>query len=76
VGYCVVEPILDVVTGEGHRLSYGNVTPEEAGFILDAVLVRRKYNVSGLLGQYRNGKPALPDLPLLEDHPFFKKQVK
>jgi len=76
VGYCVAEPILDVVTDEGYRLSYGNVTPEEAGFILDEVLVRRKYNVSGLLGQYRNGKPALPGLPLLEDHPFFKKQVK
>ncbi len=76
VGYCVAEPILDVVTDEGYRLSYGNVTPEEAGFILDEVLVRGKYKVSGLLGQYRNGKAPLADLPLLSDHPFFKKQVK
>ena len=76
VGYCVAEPIMDVVTDQGHRLSYGNVTPEEAGFILDEVLVRGNYNVSGLLGQYRNGKTALPGLPLLEEHPFFRKQVK
>jgi NADH-quinone oxidoreductase subunit F len=76
VGYCVAEPIMDVVTDQGHRLSFGNVTPEEAGFILDEVLVRGNYNVSGLLGQYRNGRAPLPGLPLLEDHPFFKKQVK
>ncbi|OHD74808.1 MAG: NADH dehydrogenase [Spirochaetes bacterium RBG_16_67_19] len=76
VGYCVAEPILDVVTDEGYRLSYGNVTPEEAGFILDEVLVRGKYKVDGLLGQYRNSKTPLPGLPLLEEHPFFKKQVK
>ncbi len=77
VGYCVAEPILDVVTDQGYRLSYGNVTPEEAGFILDEVLVHGNYKVSGLLGQYRDGgRPPLPDLPLLEEHPFFKKQVK
>jgi NADH:ubiquinone oxidoreductase subunit F (NADH-binding)/(2Fe-2S) ferredoxin len=76
VGYCVAEPVLDVVTDQGYRLSYGNVTPEEAGFILDEVLVRGNYKVSGLLGQYRNGKAPLPGLPLLEEHPYFKKQVK
>jgi NADH-quinone oxidoreductase subunit F len=72
----VAEPILDVVTDEGNRLSYGNVTAQDAGFILDEVLVRRNYKVSGLLGQYRAGKALLPGLPLLEEHPFFKRQVK
>ncbi len=76
VGYCVAEPILDVVTDQGYRLSYGNVTPEEAGFILDEVLVKGNCKVSGLLGQYANGKAPLPGLPMLEEHPFFKKQVK
>jgi NADH:ubiquinone oxidoreductase subunit F (NADH-binding)/(2Fe-2S) ferredoxin/Pyruvate/2-oxoacid:ferredoxin oxidoreductase delta subunit len=76
VGYCVAEPILDVVTDQGCRLSYGNVTPEEAGFILDEVLVRGNYKVAGLLGQYRGDKAPLPGLPLLEEHPFFRKQVK
>ena len=35
IGYCKAEPIMDVVADSGHRVSYGNVTPEVAGFILD-----------------------------------------
>jgi NADH:ubiquinone oxidoreductase subunit F (NADH-binding)/(2Fe-2S) ferredoxin/Pyruvate/2-oxoacid:ferredoxin oxidoreductase delta subunit len=76
VGYCKAEPIMDVVVDSGHRVSYGNVTPEVAGFILDEVLVRRNYKLDGLLGQFRNGLTALPGVPLIEEHPYFRKQVK
>ena len=31
IGYCKAEPIMDVVTDSGHRVSYSNVTPEVAG---------------------------------------------
>ena len=76
IGYCKAEPIMDVVTESGHRVSYSNVTPEVAGFILDEVLVRKNYKLDGLLGQFKNGKTPLPGIPLIEEHPYFKKQVK
>ena len=38
IGYCKAEPIMDVVTDSGHRISYSNVTPDVAGFILDEVV--------------------------------------
>jgi NADH:ubiquinone oxidoreductase subunit F (NADH-binding)/Pyruvate/2-oxoacid:ferredoxin oxidoreductase delta subunit/(2Fe-2S) ferredoxin len=76
IGYCKAEPIMDVVTDSGHRVSYSNVTPDVAGFILDEVFVRKNLKIDGLLGQFRNGKPPLPDIPLIEDHPYFRKQVK
>jgi NADH:ubiquinone oxidoreductase subunit F (NADH-binding)/(2Fe-2S) ferredoxin len=76
LGYCQVEPIMDVVDDEGCRFSFGSVNPEEVGFILDETLVHRNYRIDGLLGQHRNGRPPLPGVPLLDEHPFFRKQVK
>jgi NADH:ubiquinone oxidoreductase subunit F (NADH-binding)/(2Fe-2S) ferredoxin/Pyruvate/2-oxoacid:ferredoxin oxidoreductase delta subunit len=76
IGYCKAEPIMDVVADSGQRVSYGNVTPEVAGFILDEVLVRKNYKLDGLLGQFKNGVTPLAGIPMIEDHPYFKKQVK
>jgi len=76
VGYCQAEPIMDVMTADGHRLSYGTVSAAETPFILDEVLVRNNYMLDGILGQHRNGRAPLENIPLVEEHPFFKKQVK
>ncbi len=76
IGYCKAEPIMDVVTASGHRVSFSNVTPEVTGFILDEAFIRGNLKPDGLLGQLPNGKPPLPGIPLLQDHPFFNKQVK
>ena len=76
IGYCKAEPIMDVVTESGYRISYSNVTPDVAGFILDEVFVRKNYKLDGLLGQFKNGKEPLPGIPMLNDHPYFRKQVK
>lgn len=76
LGFCQEEPIMDVFTEDGHRISFGSVKPEETGFILDEILLRNHYAVDGILGQHVNGKDPLPEIPLLDDHPFFKKQVK
>ena len=76
IGYCRAEPIMDVVTESGHRISYSNVTPDVAGFILDEVFVRRNYKLDGLLGQFTNGKEPLEGIPLISEHPYFRKQVK
>ena len=76
IGYCQVEPIMDVVTDSGHRLSYGEVAAEHVGFILDEVLIKKNYQIDGLLGQHRNGGEPLADIAYLDEHPFFKKQLK
>jgi len=76
VGYCQVEPIMDVVTETGHRVSFSNVTPDVASFILDEVVLRKNLKLDGMLGQFRNGKPPLPGVPFLDEHPYFRKQVK
>ncbi len=76
IGYCQVEPIMDVVTATGHRVSFSNVTPEVAGFILDEVFVRGNLKLDGILGQFKNGKEPLPGIPMIDDHPYFRKQVK
>ena len=44
-------------------MSYSNVTPEVAGFILDEVLLRKNYKLDGLLGQFKNGMAPLPGRP-------------
>ncbi len=76
LGYCQVEPIMDVVTDDGYRLSFGNVTEKNVGEVLSSVLLEKKYTIPNLLGQHRNGRKALPGVPMLDDHPYFKKQVK
>jgi NADH:ubiquinone oxidoreductase subunit F (NADH-binding)/(2Fe-2S) ferredoxin/Pyruvate/2-oxoacid:ferredoxin oxidoreductase delta subunit len=75
-GYCTAEPIVDVLAAGGQRLSYGNVSPEEVGFILDEALLRGNFRLDGLLGQIRDGAPALSGIPFLDEHPFFRKQLK
>jgi len=76
IGYCQVEPIMDVVTESGHRVSFSNVTADVASFILDEVILRKNLKLDGMLGQFRNGKAPLPGVPFIEEHPYFRKQVK
>lgn len=76
LGYCQAEPIMDVVTGDGHRISFGSVKPEEVGFILDQVLLEKQFGLDGILGQHRNGVEPMDGIRLIEEHPFFRKQVK
>ncbi|MBN1835598.1 MAG: SLBB domain-containing protein, partial [Spirochaetales bacterium] len=76
MGYCPAEPIMDVVTAGGQRLSFGNVKPEDTGFILDEVLLRNNHRLDGLLGQQRNGREPLAGVSFVDEHPFFRKQVK
>jgi NADH:ubiquinone oxidoreductase subunit F (NADH-binding)/(2Fe-2S) ferredoxin len=75
VGYCQIEPILDVVTEQGNRVSYGEVTPETVGELLDSIR-KGDYAHRNLIGQYRNGVQPLDGIPFLDEHPYFSKQVK
>ena len=76
VGFCQMEPIMDLFTPQGNRVSYGKVSPENIPFILHSFFAEKHYNIDGLIGQYRNGKTPLAGIPFIDEHPFFKKQVK
>ena len=76
IGYCQVEPIMDVVTESGHRVSFSNVTSDVASFILDEVVLRKNLKLDGMLGQFRNGTAPLPGVPFIDEHPYFRKQLK
>ena len=76
LGICQAEPIMDVFTENGNRVSYGTVKPEEVGFLLDEACIRKNYGLDGLLGQHVGDGEPLPGIPLIKEHPFFKKQMK
>jgi len=75
VGFCQVEPIVDITMESGHRISYGGVSVHKVHSLLDSVLMHNEFNFDGIIGQYRNGAEPL-NLPFIQDHPFFRKQVK
>jgi NADH:ubiquinone oxidoreductase subunit F (NADH-binding)/(2Fe-2S) ferredoxin/Pyruvate/2-oxoacid:ferredoxin oxidoreductase delta subunit len=91
IGYCQMEPLVDVVYPGKVRLSYQGMNPEKAeelalalkeGQILDKYLMCRidqeDFLIEGTTRAYANPHPpALPaDVPAYEDLDYFKKQVK
>jgi NADH-quinone oxidoreductase subunit F len=70
------KPILDLVTDEGTRVCFGNVKPESVNAILDSYHTKGEFIRRGLLGQHRKGHLPLKGVPFMDEHPFFKKQVK
>ncbi len=76
IGMCAFEPIMDVQVPGKRRLSFMQVSPENAAEILDGVLAG-KVPTQDLVGQYRQGTSATWDgLPFLDEHPFFKPQLR
>ncbi|MBD3410603.1 MAG: NADH-quinone oxidoreductase subunit F [Ignavibacteriales bacterium] len=73
VGYCAMEPIVDVKLPNGDRISYGEVTPKIVSKLLRKTLVEGEIYEENLLGTHgkRNGKCSH-----LNDQLFFKDQMK
>ncbi|MEN8243380.1 MAG: NADH-ubiquinone oxidoreductase-F iron-sulfur binding region domain-containing protein [Thermodesulfobacteriota bacterium] len=89
IGYCEMEPLVEILTNGRPRVMYKNITPDK---ILDAVddyqngLSKKKW----ILGQMRDPRSILEAeidnpmgkvepfeaIPFLEDIPFYKGQVK
>ncbi len=76
-GMCSDEPIMDIQLPGKARLSFGNVTSENAPRLLDDVLRHESVPADWVLGQYRSPS-ALPweDVPFLDEHPFLSRQVR
>jgi NADH-quinone oxidoreductase subunit F len=76
IGMCAFEPMLDVQLPGKRRVAFCQVDEACVGPILDAMFAGR-VPTANLVGQYRNGaQPEWPGVPFVEDHPFFKPQMR
>jgi NADH:ubiquinone oxidoreductase subunit F (NADH-binding)/(2Fe-2S) ferredoxin len=91
IGYCQMEPLVDVVYPGKVRLSYQGMNPEKVGELAEALkagqilekylmcrIDREDFLIEGVSRPYANPHP--PELPAevtpYEDLDYFKKQVK
>lgn len=76
IGFCAVEPMIDVQLPGKTRVSYMKVNPDNLIGILD-VAFAGKVATENLLGQFRSDVlEKYPNTPFFEDHPFFVKQKR
>lgn len=76
IGFCAVEPIVDVQLPGKTRVSYQQVTPELLPTILDTAL-SGKVAEEHVLGQFPSQVvEGYPNTPSIFDHPFFVKQKR
>ncbi len=76
IGLCVSEPIVDLQLPGRTRISFERVTEKKAAGLLEAVLTG-SIPSDGILGQFRNeGLTAWPDIPYIDEHPFFSPQTR
>ena len=89
IGFCEMEPLVEILTDGKPRIIYKNITEDK---ILDAIedYAEGKYNKKWILGQVKDPRSLLEDgiqnpvadvtplegISFLEDIPFFNKQVK
>jgi NADH:ubiquinone oxidoreductase subunit F (NADH-binding)/(2Fe-2S) ferredoxin len=91
IGFCQMEPLVDVVYPKQVRISYHGMTTEKAEQLVDALkkgeffsdnamcrMDGEDFLMEGVVRPYSNPHPpALPfELPRYQEMPFFKKQVK
>jgi NADH:ubiquinone oxidoreductase subunit F (NADH-binding)/(2Fe-2S) ferredoxin len=52
IGFCAREPLLDIITPDGPRVSYGNMTPEKTRSVLSAYFKNRDLKPDMALGRF------------------------
>ncbi len=76
IGLCSAEPLVDVQLPGRPRVMFRKVTEDQVPQLLEAVL-SDKIPEAMALGQFRH--PTLapwPDVPMLDEHPFFAPQTR
>lgn len=91
LGFCQVEPLVDVWMPGKYRVVYQTVDPKKATEIMEAAVTGKvlpEYALMKLTGEYdvfhdrrldyafSNHVPGLDAIPPLEEVPFYKKQYK
>ena len=75
VGLCSEEPIVDIQLPGRARVSFGNISEDNASDLLASVIGREAVPGHMVLGQYRNGDSGeWDDVPYLDEHPFLERQ--
>lgn len=76
IGLCSAEPLVDIEVPGKARVSYANVTVENADSLLD-LFFAGEINNSMVLGQFRTEvEKQYANVPMLDEHPFFKPQTR
>ena len=76
IGLCSEEPIVDIQLPGKTRLSFSRVTSDTVPALLEAIF-QGELPDQRLLGQHRNDAlQAWPDVPFLDEHPFFAPQKR
>jgi NADH:ubiquinone oxidoreductase subunit F (NADH-binding)/NADH:ubiquinone oxidoreductase subunit E/Pyruvate/2-oxoacid:ferredoxin oxidoreductase delta subunit len=76
LGLCSEEPIVDVQLPGKARISFRNITSEKIDGLLASVLSKNP-DPKDILGQYRsNRNEAWPDVPFIEQLPWFALQQR
>lgn len=76
IGFCSVEPIVDITLADRPRLSFKNVTQQKVSALLEGVF-NQTIDTKMALGQYRNKTlQAWDKVPFLDEHPFFAFQTR
>ncbi|MFW5897027.1 MAG: NADH-ubiquinone oxidoreductase-F iron-sulfur binding region domain-containing protein, partial [Bacillota bacterium] len=78
LGYCTMEPIVDIELPKWPRMSFGPVTLENAELLWDMVVEGGAVPKDFVLGTHSpaDGIHELHDVPLLWDTPFFRRQKR
>lgn len=76
IGMCYAEPLVEVRLPGEPDIIYGNVAPEDAVLIVREHLLKGIPRRSKIIAQKDTGAPKLPGVPLLEETPFYMKQVR
>ncbi|MEN8119324.1 MAG: NADH-ubiquinone oxidoreductase-F iron-sulfur binding region domain-containing protein [Bacteroidota bacterium] len=76
IGLCSSEPLLDVKLPGQNRISFEKVQAPQIEDILNRAL-NLETPKAEVLGQFQTGdNRKYPDIPLIEEHPFFKAQTR
>jgi len=77
IGFCAVEPMVDIQVPGKTRVSYMKVTPEVLPSILEAGLKGQVLKNDCLLGQFPTDTlEKFSGVPMINEHPFFAKQTR
>ena len=76
IGLCVAEPVVDIQMPGRARMSFSNITADDAPGLIDSVFAG-EIDIAKVLGQFpaSAGQEAW-DAPMLSDHPFFAAQTR
>jgi hypothetical protein len=76
IGFCAVEPIVDIKLPGRNRISFHGVTHDRAAVLLESMLVNRRAPEDMALLQVPGEEESWEGVPGFGEHPFFAPQTR